>query len=60
MKISDTTSPIDHSIVIKDKLRKESFVKPQHNLMFIFNEMSSKDKIVLEGDCQSNIYTRDT
>ena len=59
MKISDVTSPIDHSIVIKDKLRKESFVKPQHNLMFIFNEMSSKDKLVLE-DYQSNIYTKDT
>ena len=60
MNISDVTSPIDHSIVIKDKLRKESFVKPQHNLMFIFNEMSSKDKLVLDGDCQTNIYTKDT
>ena len=60
IKVSDVTSPIDHSLVIKENLKKDKFVKPQHNLLYIFNQMSSKDKVVLDGDCQTNIYTRDT
>ena len=60
IKQSDVTSPIDHSIVIKENLKRDKFVKPQHNLMYIFNQMSAKDKVVLNGDCQTNIYTKDT
>ena len=60
IKVSDVTSPIDHSLVIKENLKKDKFVKPQHNLMYIFNQMSAKDKVVLDGDCQTNIYTKDT
>lgn len=60
IKVSDVTSPIDPSLVIKENLKKDKFVKPQHNLMYIFNQMSAKDKVVLDGDCQTNIYTKDT
>ena len=60
VKQSDVTSPIDHSLVIKENLKRDKFVKPQHNLMYIFNQMSAKDKVVLDGDCQTNIYTKDT
>lgn len=60
IKQSDITSPIDHSSVIKENLKRDKFVKPQHNLMYIFNQMSAKDKVILKGNCQTNIYTRDT
>ena len=60
LKVSDTSSSSDHSLTIREKLQKDRFVKPQHNLLYIFNEMSAKDKVVLDGDCQTNIYTRDT
>ena len=60
IKQSDITSPIDHSSVIKENLKRDKFVKPQHNLMYIFNQMSAKDKVVLNGNCQTNIYTKDT
>ena len=41
VKQSDVTSPLDHSLVIKEKLKRDKFVKPQHNLMYIFNQMSA-------------------
>ena len=51
---------INYGEKIKRELERDKFVKPQHNLLFIFNQMSSYDKVVLKGDCQTNIYTRDT
>ena len=51
---------IDHSEIIRNELRKDKFVKPKHNLLYIFNQMSSLNKVVLSGDCQTNIYTKDT
>ena len=51
---------INYGGKIKRELEQDKFVKPQHNLLFIFNQMSSYDKVVLSGDCQTNIYTRDT
>ena len=51
---------IDYGKKIKIELERDKFVKPQHNLLYIFNQMSSYDKVVLSGDCQTNIYTRDT
>ena len=50
----------DHSHTIRENLRKDKFVKPTHNLLYIFNQMSSFDKLRLNGDCKSSIFTRDT
>ena len=50
----------DHSHTIRENLRKDKFVKPTHNLLYIFNQMSSYDKLRLNGDCKSSIFTRDT
>lgn len=50
----------DHSTTIKENLRKDKFVKPTHNLLYIFNQMSSYDKLRLNGNCKSSIFTRDT
>jgi len=59
-KYSDTTQSVDHSDVIRQKIKEDSFVKPENALLYIFNQMSSKDKVVLNGNCQTNVYTRDT
>ena len=45
---------------IKEGLRKDKFVKPTHKLLYIFNQMSSHDKVRLNGNCKSSIFTRDT
>ena len=50
----------DHSHTIKENLIKDKFVKPTHNLLYIFNQMSSYDKLRLNGNCKSSIFTRDT
>lgn len=50
----------DHSHTIRENLKKDKFVKPTHNLLYIFNQMSSFDKLRLNGDCKSSIFTRDT
>ena len=60
MPVVEDEQMIDHSEIIKNELRKDKFVKPQHNLLYIFNQMSSLNKVVLNGDCQTNIYTKDT
>ena len=59
-KYSDKTQSVDHSDVIRQKIKEDSFVKPENALLYIFNQMSSKDKVVLNGNCQTNVYTRDT
>jgi len=50
----------EHSHAIMEHLRKDKFVKPTHNLLYIFNQMSSYDKLRLNGNCNSSIFTRDT
>ena len=57
---SDIHQEVDHSDVIRQQLKQDGFVKPENTLLFIFNQMSSKDKVVLNGDCQTNIFTKDT
>jgi len=58
--ISDKDQVVDHSDVIREQIKGGSFVKPQNALLHIFNQMSSKDKVVLNGNCQTNIFTKDT
>ena len=66
MRSSNSTTVVDISpkqdltMGIKEGLRKDKFVKPTHNLLYIFNQMSSHDKIRLNGNCKSSIFTRDT
>jgi len=50
----------DMSVDIRENLRKDKFVKPTHNLLYIFNQISSHDKVELNGNCKSSIFTRDT
>ena len=59
-KIIDISPNKDLTLGIKENLRKDKFVKPTHNLLYIFNQMSSFDKLRLNGDCKSSIFTRDT
>ena len=66
MRSSNSTTVVnispkqDLTMGIKEGLRKDKFVKPTHNLLYIFNQMSSHDKIRLNGNCKSSIFTRDT
>ena len=59
-KYSDTNQSVNHSDDIRQKLREDGFVKPENALLYIFNQMSSLNKVILKGDCQTNIYTKDT
>jgi hypothetical protein len=44
----------------RNLLRSDSFVDPKDSMIHIFEQMSSKNKIKLHGDCNTSIYTRNT
>lgn len=50
----------DNTNINRNKLRNDSYVNPKNSMITIFNQMSSKNKIKLNGDCNTSIYTRNT
>lgn len=45
---------------ILNSTNNAGFVKPEHNLSFLLHNLSSGDKITLEGECEINYYTEHT
>ena len=52
----NNSSPLSNT-VDKDK---NSFIKPENKLYYMFHNISSGNKISLKGKCQTNYYTEYT
>lgn len=61
LKSDDTRNDfINEPINGPTDLRDVGFIKPEHNLLKIFNNISSGAKIKLSGSCQKFIYNKNT
>ncbi len=49
-------SPLAHTV----SREKNSFIKPENKLYYLFHNISSGNKITLKGKCQTNYYTEYT
>lgn len=56
LSLLNNSSPLAHT-VNKDK---NSFIKPENKLYYLFHNISSGKKLTLKGKCQTNYYTEYT